>query len=559
MNQIIENGVMLKIHKGTNEIGGSCIELSTNNTTILLDYGTPLKDDSEQVVLDTKVDAILISHPHQDHFGEIVNIDTDTPVYCGELSLELMNATKIFTGYTVLENNFHTFNAWQEFEIGDFKIKPYLVDHSATDAYAFLIEANGKKILYSGDFRANGRKSKLFDRMLRDDDLKEVDILLMEGTMLQRSNNDFPTEQSVEEKIYSTIKENDQISFMIGSSQNIDTLVSAYRACKRAGKIFVVDMYTAWILEKLQAVSNSIPHMSWNDVKVLRSFGKYYYDKISENPTHFGDFKSKIYESGNHIQLEEIKLNPNNYFLKISPSFIDRSMKKLEMDNANIIYSQWLGYLKEEFSDIKTVKMYKTLEDKYNWVYAHTGGHADLEALKKFASAINPKKLIPIHTEYKEEFSEHFENVKVLEDDESHLILSTGLNDKQVDELNEIFKDDLEIATDEAIQEWIGIDLDGTLAHYDEWRGIEHIGKPIQPMIEFVKKLLAKGNKLKIFTARAENLEATSYIHSWLIEHGLPHLDVTNIKDLAMTMLYDDRCRQVITNSGKILPIRTSA
>ena len=42
MNQIHENGVMLKIHKGTDEIGGSCIELSTNNTTILLDYGTPL-------------------------------------------------------------------------------------------------------------------------------------------------------------------------------------------------------------------------------------------------------------------------------------------------------------------------------------------------------------------------------------------------------------------------------------------------------------------------------------------------------------------------------------
>lgn len=408
----------ITIHKGTDEIGGNCIEISTENTTILLDYGTPLKEDSPQTLITNPVDAILISHPHQDHFGEIVNIDADTSIYCGELSLGLMNATKIFTGGELLQNNFHIFEAWKEFRIGDFTVKPYLVDHSATDAYAFLIEANDKRILYSGDFRANGRKSKLFDNMLKDDDLKEVDILLMEGTMLQRNNDEFPTEQSVEEKIYKTIKDNNQISFMIGSSQNVDSIVSAYKACKRAKKIFVVDMYTAWILEKLQSVSKKIPHMSWGDVKVLRSFGKYYYDKISENANHFRGFKSSIYANGNHIQLEEIAHEPSKYFLKISPSFIDRAINKLELDNANIIYSQWLGYLKEEFSDAKTVNMYQTLQDKYNWVYAHTSGHADLEALKKFATAINPKKLIPIHTENKKDFSKYFDSVLVIDDNE---------------------------------------------------------------------------------------------------------------------------------------------
>lgn len=113
-----------------------------------------------------------------------------------------------------------------------------MVDHSAPDAYAFLIEADGERVLYSGDFRANGRKSKLFDKMINDENLKDVDILLMEGTMLQRSNEDFPDEKSVEVKIYETIKKSNQISFMIGSSQNIDSIVSAYSACKKANKIF---------------------------------------------------------------------------------------------------------------------------------------------------------------------------------------------------------------------------------------------------------------------------------------------------------------------------------
>lgn len=417
----------IKIHKGTNEIGGSCIEISTENTRIYLDYGTPLKKDSEKIKLTQHIDAILISHPHQDHFGEIVKIDSSIPIYCGELALELMNATKIFTGGNILENNFTHYESWENFVIGDFTITPYLVDHSAVDAHAFLIEADGKRVLYSGDFRANGRKSKLFDQMLKDKKLKDVDVLIMEGTMLHRSNDDFPTEQIVEEKIYQIIKETNQITFMIGSSQNIDSIVSAYRACKKTGKTFVVDMYTAWVLEKLKIVSNSIPNISWNDVKVVKKFGGNYYAKIKENPLFLNKFTDQVFHEDNLIEIEEIKNNPSKYFLKVSPWHIEKFMNYLELKNANIIYSQWLGYLKEEFSEPALVEIYKNLQLKYDFVYAHTSGHADLEALKKFSASINAKKLIPIHTEYKNEFLTHFNNVVILEDDEIFYVNNDAL------------------------------------------------------------------------------------------------------------------------------------
>jgi len=542
----------IQILKGTNEIGGSCVKLSTLNTTILLDYGTPLQDTSKQVKITDTVDAILISHPHQDHFGEIVNIENSTPIYCGELSLALMNATKIFTGDEVLKNNFKIFEAWKSFEIGDFKITPYLVDHSATDAYAFLIEADSKKVLYSGDFRANGRKSKLFDKMIKDKNLKNVDILLMEGTMLQRSNEDFQDEKSVEDKIYETIEESNQISFMIGSSQNIDSIVSAYRACKKANKIFVVDMYTAWILEKMKIVSSSIPNMSWDDVKVIKKFGGNYYQKLKENKEYFKGFTSKIFD--NIIEIEDIKSNPQNYFLKISPWYIQKVLDYIKVDSSNIIYSQWLGYLKEEFSNTDTVELFENLKNNYNWVYAHTSGHADLAALQKFASSLKPKKLIPIHTEFKEKFEVYFDNVMILEDNESFDINNDKLSKYQVDKLNELFENDFFEDKEEIIEEWIGIDLDGTLAYYDDvWRGIEHIGEPIKPMIEFVKDLVSQGKTVKIFTARAKNRDTIPYIHKWLKKNNLPEFEITNEKDFGMITLYDDRCIQVATNSGEII------
>lgn len=430
----------IRVLKGTDEIGGSCIEISTFNTTILLDYGTPLSSESQKVNIDKKIDAILISHPHQDHFGEIVNIDSKTPIYCGELSLELMNATKIFTGNEKLTNNFHHFQAWQKFNIGEFTITPYLVDHSATDAYAFLIESDNQKILYSGDFRANGRKAKLFYKMIEDKNLKDIDVLMMEGTMMQRSNLDFPDEQSVETKIYEILTSNEYLSFLIGSSQNIDSIVSAYRACKRANKIFVVDIYTAWILEVVSKKSN-IPNISWNDVKVIKNFGGSYYEKIKADKEHFGDFINRVF--ADVVSLEELQNNPSKYLLKITPWFITPLLEKANLTDANIIYSQWLGYLKEEFSDVKTVDLFTSLQEKYNWNYAHTSGHANLQSLKTFASSLNPKKLIPIHTEHKEEFIKHFENVVILQDNEEYEV-GQSLSKFQVNELNRIFKDDLE-------------------------------------------------------------------------------------------------------------------
>ncbi len=99
--------------------------------------------------------------------------------------------------------------------------------------------------------------------------------------------------------------------------------------------------------------------------------------------------------------------------------------------------------------------------------------------------------------------------------------------------------------------QWIGVDLDGTLAEYNDWISIEHIGKPIMPMVERVKGWLAEGKTVKIFTARVtQGSESIKYIHMWLLNQGLPKLEVTNIKDFNMLELWDDRCVSVITNTG---------
>lgn len=98
---------------------------------------------------------------------------------------------------------------------------------------------------------------------------------------------------------------------------------------------------------------------------------------------------------------------------------------------------------------------------------------------------------------------------------------------------------------------WIGVDLDGTLAYYDSWRGLHHIGAPIPLMLERVKQWLAEGKAVKVFTARANDAEAHRHIEAWCMEHIGSVLPITSTKDYGMYELWDDRSIQVIHNTGQ--------
>jgi len=98
---------------------------------------------------------------------------------------------------------------------------------------------------------------------------------------------------------------------------------------------------------------------------------------------------------------------------------------------------------------------------------------------------------------------------------------------------------------------WIGVDLDGTLAHYDGWKGPDNIGEPVLKILERVKLWMAVDKyEIRIFTARAGVPEQIPPVVAWLEKHGIGGLAITNIKDFSMIELWDDRCVQIISNLG---------
>lgn len=120
-------------------------------------------------------------------------------------------------------------------------------------------------------------------------------------------------------------------------------------------------------------------------------------------------------------------------------------------------------------------------------------------------------------------------------------------------------------------KKWIGFDLDGTLAYFDGWRGPHHIGPPLAggafsglTALELAKRYLGEGREVKIFTARLAGMNTIcpvtkvfQYKHTivrpireWCLEHLGQKLQVTNIKDWDMEILYDDRAFHVHYNTG---------
>jgi len=232
----------LRIHRGTDEIGGSCVEISTAKTTILVDLGEPLDKSGRRINLkDKKIDGVLISHPHMDHYGQICFLDKNIPIHMGKLGKDFLDTVATFTTGKLPQNNFEYFKKNVPFPIGDITITPFLVDHSSMDAYAFLIQADGKAIVYSGDFRATGYKGFLFDDVIHriKEKSRNIDAMLMEGTCIARDDSIFPDEKSVANELRQILKKQTSLSFLVSSSSTIDRMVSTSLVCEQTDKIFV--------------------------------------------------------------------------------------------------------------------------------------------------------------------------------------------------------------------------------------------------------------------------------------------------------------------------------
>ena len=375
--------MQIKIHRGINQIGGCVTEIRSKKARILIDVGTNLPNCDNKVKVNVakvskKCDAVFISHYHLDHIGEYMQVKKEVPIYIGE------QAKEIFTIYqkrmkepSIAEvtqehidriKTFKTFRPEETIEIGDMRLTPIRIDHSAFDSYMFLIEADGKRVLHTGDFRMHGPLGRLIPKIL--EDVGNVDILICEHTTLSRVDEILMSEFELQKEAIDLIKNNKYV-FIMCASTNIDRIASFYHANRKAGtKLFICDDYQKEILDYV--TKTTLKHTDYYNFSDVKSFdGKFYEDMINRG---------------------FCMLVRSNYFSRKfvnSPNFKDNLF----------IYSQWLGYLQGKTADENIVKFVPK-----EYYYLHSSGHATAKGITEFCNIVKPKVIIPIHGENSHDF-----------------------------------------------------------------------------------------------------------------------------------------------------------
>jgi ribonuclease J len=390
--EIASDEVKLTVHRSADQIGGNCIEICAGDHRLILDVGLPLDAPKDAIgllpkTLDRDLPAsILISHPHQDHYGLLDETPEHWAVYSGEATEKLIRLTASLTGKT-LDRTFQHWRSGEPLAIGPFIITPCLTDHSAFDAFMLLIDVAGKRILYSGDFRAHGRKSKLVERLIANPPLG-IDVLLMEGTNLG-SDKSTMSEADLEDAFVPFFSETPGRVFVAWSAQNVDRTVTLYRAAKRAGRTLVVDLYTAEVLELL-ADHGRLPRAGMENIKVVitAAMARMYKRK------GMSEFVDRMATGGRGISARSLNAKADRWVIMLRESLMRDYAKcgVVPTGEDAWCWSMWRGYLASLGAPL--VEWLATAKP----IHLHTSGHASPADLLRFAEAMQAKRMVPIHS-----------------------------------------------------------------------------------------------------------------------------------------------------------------
>jgi ribonuclease J len=509
----------ITVYDGANTIGGNKIFVEENGKGVFLDFGMNfkkyhyyfqefLKERSSRGIYDLiqldlipklniyredlippdldislypklDIEAILVSHPHMDHFGNIGMLNVDIPIISSPISLAFMkgmadssrttlNLEAAFysekgQGYSdmtlkSINGAYKTRNLICTEKIGDnleqflstniknapekktgdlkplecgdfcdmsinptqFEIKCHKVDHSIYGATGYIISGD-LSIAYTGDFRLHGKKgekSKQFIQAARDSS-----VLIIEGTRASRED----VEQS-EEEVYANcldlIQESSKIVVTDFSARNFERLETFERIAEKCNREIVIPAKQAYLLKALEQ-ADGVDRTS----KILV----------------FEDYKSRknswednfIKEELTYIDPSSIGLAPEHYILCFSLYEI-KHLLDIKPQKGTYIYSSSEAF--EEESEFDFIRLHNWLEHFGFEVHGfeivkkngritpefvkgfHASGHASRSDLTWAVETIDPDYIIPVHTENPAWFKEKFDNVKLLQEGEQFLI-----------------------------------------------------------------------------------------------------------------------------------------
>lgn len=376
--------MQITIHRGAHQIGGCCTEIRTEQSRILIDFGDELPEPGQvsrplelEGVTHGRADCggVFFTHYHGDHVGQLSRILPGIPLYMGGAAKEIFSLYQQRIAAHHPAATAETLDAIRSLhplgrvQVGDILVTPLAVDHSAYDAYMFLIEAQGKKLLHTGDYRLHGFRGKGVMTALKKY-AGQVDVLITEGTTLSRQGQPVVTERDVEQQAAELMRAKKYV-FLLCSSTNIDRLAAFFAAAKKTGRLFVCDSYQKSVLDVVTRYSGE------------------------KSPLY--DFSRALTYGQNLLPL----MAQRGFCMPIRGGEWAKSLaQRFDPTQSLFVYSMWPGYLERE-------PELKEFVESQNWTVLHASGHGSPEQIKAVCDVVQPRLgVIPIHTDAPERLAE---------------------------------------------------------------------------------------------------------------------------------------------------------
>jgi ribonuclease J len=445
----------LSFFGGVDEIGGNKIMLENRGTRILLDFGKSFKARSkfydwnetprvangigdflamgllpdlagvyreDMLALagrtkkeDRLADALFLSHAHSDHADYVSFLREDIEIYMGETtkriveSLEYERGTRLefeITGYKQrpigkgsnrIPRKINTFSTGSKIRIDSIEVEPIHVDHSIPGCYGFIITTSGSTIVYSGDLRIHGNKPSLTRDFIERAAALKPDVMICEGTRIDETS--LTREKDVFDVCkYFVERSRQHLVYADYSYKDIDRFTTFYNVAKSTGRSLLIHPKVARYIKSLSSGGNPLKLPSLEDGHILiykpreksGAYDKQNYSK--EDRELYEGNQNKIWTA------EHVKRDPSKVIIALGSYQIDQ-LVDIAPTEGLYLHSSSEPFNEEGEMDEAKMK---------NWlgrfglqrIHAHCSGHASGRDLNDIVSSIQPKLLVPIHTEH---------------------------------------------------------------------------------------------------------------------------------------------------------------
>jgi ribonuclease J len=417
---------------GVGEIGGNKFLIRDGDTRILLDFGVsyadrrrfysePLLSPRDEKELfefgmlpklqglykfeesEPSIQGVFLSHSHGDHSACISFLNRKIPVYCGETTATIIRAlyetrTKSLEA-DISGLRFETFRTGSKIRLGSIEVEPIHVDHSVPAAYGFIVHTSEGTLVYTGDLRVHGPKSRMTDDFIECARQAKADALLAEGTNLIGAT--LTTEAEVQSKISSIIRASSKLVLADFSNVDVDRFRTFYNVAKQNGRTLAISLRQAHLLSKLVAEGRiDIPDVAHDENVVVyqRSKKRYY------------EWEKSVLSFQNVVEASDIKNMQSKTVLVSSAS----SFKEL-IDIRPEPGSCFILSISEPFNEEQEFEFERVV----NWLdhfglpmyHVHCSGHIMPDQLKSAIARISPKTVYPIHTDHPELYAKFISGV----------------------------------------------------------------------------------------------------------------------------------------------------